>query len=181
MSGRLAWIALAVLLVTSAVVFGFGPFEQLLATSPDGTALDTDPRDPAAVAQWLADLGADGRALYGRHLWWDTAFLLLHGGCAFVLLRVPLQRVAARLTFISWLPVAASALDAIENVLAARLLSSWPGTAAGAELLAAVTTVKLLLVPIGFSAMVIAWLSLSIRHLRAGRSQQHRLHAATGA
>ena len=181
MSGRAALLALLALLATAAVVFGCGPIGALRDAAPDGTLLDMEPRSAGAAMAWIDGLGAAGRALCARHLWWDGAFLLVHATCSFVLLRAAAQRLSPRLAAIAWLPIAVGVLDVVENALVARMLAAHPAASASAASASAasastasaaaawlepVTGVKLLLVPVVFGALIACWAAVLLRRRR---------------
>ena len=182
MNGRHALLALAVLLATAAIVFGLGPLTALQVATPDGTVLDTEPRPAEAALRWLRELSPTARGLYGEHLWWDAAFLVVHAGALFVLLRVGAARVGHRWLRVAggvaaWLALVAGALDALENALLAALLAAPTDTAATA--LGVATTAKLALVTVLLPCVVSLWALVAVRALRS--SAHARVRTRQGA
>lgn len=169
MNTRLALAAAASLVGVSALVFGVGPMSDLIAASPDGTILDTDPRPADATLAWLAALGDEARALYFAHLRWDVLFLSVHAMAMFVLIALPLRGRPMAWRWLAWIPLLAGALDVAENLLVWRLLSvdaAADGVRGAATAVRIVTEGKLGLVLATFAALAGAWASVVVLSIK---------------
>lgn len=170
------------LIAAWAVVIALGALVQVATRAvADGQSLLDTRRGwtPEEAHRLLGELGAGGRAGWGRMLALDAAFGICFGVAAaatFARVAGPspssAARAAARAGIVAGLAVALA--DVVEDGLFAVLLASWPTFPAGVPALASwVTTVKLGLVLAVLACLALAAIVVVVRVFRkrrAGRS-----------
>ncbi len=159
---RPRWILTALAALLTVSFFAFGPgaaYQQLKTDWPDSPILDEQAFAAAdAMLDTLREIGEQGRALYGRFLALDFAFLACHALFAALLIHdacvrcFPERRGLPRLSLV---PLAAGLLDVLENLAFLALLIRFPardetlataaGALAGLKLLAAAAVMLLVL------------------------------------
>jgi hypothetical protein len=163
--GRRALLGIAALAVTSAIVFGCGPYVELRELAGHAGLLDESPRRAAATTALLDALGDGGRSLYARFLLFDVAFLLAQATALMLVLAWAWPRAFGRRA--RWPAIAvlfAAAADLVEDALIAHLLAIHPeaSAVAGAALPVA-TGSKLAAGAIGAATTLVAAVTAILR------------------
>ena len=168
-TGRRVVAALAAFAIASVVLFNAGPARPL--TESAGAPL-LDVRfgwDADDAHAFLAAAGDEGRRLYALQLLLDSAYALAFAAAVALALAWLRKVLAARPAFarLPLLPVAAGALDLVENLGIATLVARFPSEPRlVADATGVVTAAKLVLVYAVMAVLALGLVALATRALR---------------